>query len=132
MSGRGQSRKIAIFGFAEVALGQTIQHFLVNFKPTSNGLTSRPFCDGTSAALIAGQDIRQFSNAWCRENYDRQHELLWSQVPREHRFKHSVVDDWQDDDLVHSGNTRKRCRNRRIVFQIFANCRHAGCPGAAD
>ena len=55
-----------------------------------------------------------------------------SQVPREHRFKHSVVDDRQDDDLVHSGNTRKRCRNRRIVFQIFANCRHAGCPGAAD
>jgi len=79
--------KVAISGFAEVALGQTIQHVLpacpasmscqyvlANFKPTSNGLASRPFCDGTSAALIACQDIRQFSNAWCRENYDRQHE----------------------------------------------------------
>ncbi len=58
--------------------------------------------------------------------------LLWSQVPGEHRFKHSVIDHWQNDDLIHPRDTRQRCRNRHIVFQIFANRRHAGCPGATD
>jgi len=73
-----QSRKVAIFGFAEVALGHTIQYVLPvcpgQFQTKIERPDERPFCDGTSAALIARQDIRQFSNAWCREDYHRQHE----------------------------------------------------------
>jgi hypothetical protein len=38
---------------------------------------------------------------------ERQRHLLWLQVPGEHRFKHSVIDHRQKDDLVHSDNTRK-------------------------
>jgi hypothetical protein len=51
-SAKSQSRKIAIFGFIEVALGQTIQYVLDNFKLRSTGLASLPLITSHAVSVV--------------------------------------------------------------------------------
>src|SRR5882757_8710095 len=51
-SAKSQSRKVVTFGLVEAALGQTIQYVLDNFKPISNGLTSRPLIRSHAASVV--------------------------------------------------------------------------------
>jgi hypothetical protein len=57
-SAKSQSRKVVIFGFIEIDLGQTIQYVLDNLKPTSNGLTSRPPRRSQATSVLYAQARR--------------------------------------------------------------------------
>jgi hypothetical protein len=50
------------------------------------------------------------------DTLQRQSQMPWLQVPGEHSFKHSVIDHWQNDHLIHPG---ERVSDAAIVASCF-------------